>query len=854
MPPFLAGAAPAIQRAHCGSETNNRAGHAVSTRTVAHSAIQKMTVGATDDPFEREADRMADRVMRMPDSAVGEASPGSSAEPCSDCRSTHEKVQKISTLQANNRAGGATDISPKTAKRVSGLRGGGRALPPPARQFFEPRFGRSLGDVRIHTGRAAEGLARELSAQAFTVGRDIVFGAGQYSPASASGKHLLAHELTHTIQQRGGATVSRNVIMRRWDRASAECAGTPPDRWLRRVVVEQETPQSVTLHWSDGSIESGRCSSGKGHCCVDPAVPEGVACSVRGSQVNGSNCTPITERNGYAVRHRDLNHRGSIRFWTEFVPSRGIALHAFTPVDGTPLSHGCVRLDDAIAKKIFCGARQNRTNVQVQGFARPICSWPGLRTEWLRDFAQGGRDLSAFDGDRDTQSAIRETRRMLNESFGRVLTVPEIRALTANDIPVCGNTGARPTPEEQSLTADIVEQQQSGTSVVVPVSPPAQGTVPARILANSTFNRFLVPFTSDLSGAGNLARARRVVRRRGRELWRAATQRAQASTNPNLDDRPLFWARLQMARALRQWSPRFSLTGANRTDLLALFERASRGMDTVRFRRRGVKRILISGFDPFELRPFQNRSGIPDIRHNNPSGAAALALDGRTVSDGTTRAEIQGVVFPVRFADFDAGIVENLFRPFIDGTTPVDMIMTISQGGSAFEVERFAGRRRSLADIPDNSGQVGGGTPTSPAEPPMIAAGPEFLRTTLPAQAIRGALGRTVPLTSETEVDEIPAGGTQPVNLPAGGPTAGSTSVEGSGGGFLSNEIFYRTALLRHQNPRDPGQPALPVGHLHVPKLNLPPGTALTSSSFEANRQTVVDTVEAILKAALPTL
>ena len=629
------------------------------------------------------------------------------------------------------------------------------------------------------------------------------------------------------VQQRYRGAASPGIIMGRWDRSTTACSGTHAG-WIKRVVVEQEAPQSVTIHWNDGSIESGTCSAGKGHCCVDPATPDGTACSVSGSSVNGSNCTPITQRNGYRVEHRDEDHNG-IAFWTEFVPSRGIALHSYRTVDGTALSHGCVRLNTSMAKKVYCGSRQDVTWVQVRGFARPSCGHTALRREWEGDFRWGGRDL---DGDRDQQASIRETRRMLNEAFGRNLSVADIRQLNANHIPKCGTTGARPSSEEARLTE--------------PVSP--SGTVPARILAASGFDARLVPFTSALSRVRSLRSARSIVQQHGQELWGAAVARAQGTT-ADTDDRAVYWGRLQMARALRQWEPQFRLNASDRAALLDDFERASRGMLTAAFGGgAATKKILISGFDPFRLGR--------DIRKGNPSAAAVLALDGRTIRNGGHTAEIQGVIFPVRFEAFDARMVEDFFGSRISKNNPVDMIMTISMGITGlFEVEEYAGRRRS-STLADNLGQSGGGSLTKPVEPPDLKAGkagkppPEFIQSTLPAQEIRSFLGRPSPRTGETEITEIPAAGKLPVRRTSGGPTKGSTAVRGSGGGFLSNEIAYRTGLLKVNTPGA----TVPIGHLHTPELIPPRGTAITSTQFETSRNEIVRKVEAILKAALPAL
>ena len=89
---------------------------------------------------------------------------------------------------------------------------GGRELPDPERSFFEPRFGHDLSDVRIHTDGPAAKAAQSVNALAYTLGRDVVFGEGQYRPGTDGGRRLLAHELAHTIQQRGTApTVQRTI-------------------------------------------------------------------------------------------------------------------------------------------------------------------------------------------------------------------------------------------------------------------------------------------------------------------------------------------------------------------------------------------------------------------------------------------------------------------------------------------------------------------------------------------------------------------------------------------------------------------------------------------------------------------
>lgn len=93
-------------------------------------------------------------------------------------------------------------VSPRTESGINSIRGGGQPLSPVSRAFFEPRFGVDFSNVRVHADSKAAYLAGSIQAKAFTIGRDVVFGAGQYAPETSGGKHLLAHELTHVVQQR----------------------------------------------------------------------------------------------------------------------------------------------------------------------------------------------------------------------------------------------------------------------------------------------------------------------------------------------------------------------------------------------------------------------------------------------------------------------------------------------------------------------------------------------------------------------------------------------------------------------------------------------------------------------------
>ena len=117
------------------------------------------------------------------------------------------------TLQSKASSTQVNPAGSNLSSQVQQLRGGGSELSPQAKGFFEPRFGRDFSAVRVHTGQRAADAASAAKARAFTVGRDIVFGAGQFQPQSERGKHLLAHELTHVVQQ-NPATVQRKPLQK----------------------------------------------------------------------------------------------------------------------------------------------------------------------------------------------------------------------------------------------------------------------------------------------------------------------------------------------------------------------------------------------------------------------------------------------------------------------------------------------------------------------------------------------------------------------------------------------------------------------------------------------------------------
>ncbi|GAA4999908.1 hypothetical protein GCM10023335_13360 [Streptomyces siamensis] len=368
---------------------------------------------------------------------------------------------------------------------------------------------------------------------------------------------------------------------------------------------------------------------------------------------------------------------------------------------------------------------------------------------------------------------------------------------------------------------------------------------PQEILRRSGFDSVAPRFARALGDADSYAEAERLVDRQGARLWRRAVDRAQGRgpAGGDLsrdDDRPLYWARLGMTREIRSWEPEFGLSDSRRARLLDTLERTSRGQDTVRYPHgRNVRRILVTGFDPFTL--------DRDVRISNPSGATALALDGTVIETAHGPARVETVVFPVRWQDFTDGTVERTLRPHLPH---VDLFTTVSQGRvGRFDVERTNGAWRG--GFPDNLNVPVTGT--VPVTDP--ASQPQWTSTTLPYAAIVAAPTGRFPVYDNTTVTEIPAGGSAPVVRPDG-PTDGSTARAGGGGDYLSNEIAYRATLLRDRLGL---HSSLPGGHVHTPVLqfgtgNTDPATGtVTDPEFVRNRLDIIAQARAILTVAADT-
>ena len=243
-------------------------------QALGHAMQAKLVLGTPADPCEREADAVADRVLAMNAASVERVQ--------RTCRACDD--DELGRRSVAPSLGGQRPLTEAPALASEALRTEGRPLPASARQFMAARFACDFGAVRVHRGTDAARAAQAVQARAYTVGRDIVFAAGEDDFASVRGRRLLAHELTHVVQQGAarvdglideaaideaaiavdgpacapGATMETAPILRR------ENAARPP---TIRVVANHQYPLtsanvSAGLHSGNGGVSEMEVSNG----------------------------------------------------------------------------------------------------------------------------------------------------------------------------------------------------------------------------------------------------------------------------------------------------------------------------------------------------------------------------------------------------------------------------------------------------------------------------------------------------------------------------------------------------------------------------------------------------------------
>jgi outer membrane protein OmpA-like peptidoglycan-associated protein len=373
---------------------------------------RKLTINQPGDAFEQEADRVAEKVMRMPDpqnarrtATLAASGPQGIQRVCGECEEElHRSPEPIQTLCSQNCvqrnsdsdeegnlhakevAGQEPHISESTSDKIDAMRGHGHPLPNGVRNFFEPRLGYDFSGVRIHTNQQAAESAHEVRALAYTTGRDIVFGSGQFAPESASGQRLIAHELVHVVQQND---IKKATGLHRFNKNTLD--GENESVALR---------QSDTKARHDTSIQrmGDLHDRPPGLSCPLPNTSSGTVITNVLFGLNSNALTPggISDVSSFIARWNATSTRPQVR------------VDGFASVDGP----------QAFNWTLSC----NRAEAVMHELTHPTGGNPGIPSGSIDKFAQGA--TSEFSTNRD------ENRRA---TISADLSVPPL--------PVCANPG-----------------------------------------------------------------------------------------------------------------------------------------------------------------------------------------------------------------------------------------------------------------------------------------------------------------------------------------------------------------------------------------------------------------------------
>lgn len=323
----------------------------------------KLTVGPPEDEYEREADSVAEQVMSMPQPRVQRK-----GEEQEDSLLMQEKLK----LNNHEDMGTQDGTVPISVERV--LASSGRPLEMALQKDMAQCFGHDFSHVRVHSGEAAERSAREMNANAYTSGQNIVFGEGRFEPGTHEGRRLIAHELAHVLQQAtaGAATTLRAQPNKKPSPKKPKpkipkICGRPSrkvsDNSITKINIDVGA-NTLTIEWKDqtkippGSEGTHFISPGAGLCCVD-CNDETL------SQKSGKLCTPKGGEWPVAFTRCALSGYPTAKNPTYFQRS-GVAIHSGNTSE-PPKSHGCVRTDPKISELIHDNVIPEETLIASSG-------------------------------------------------------------------------------------------------------------------------------------------------------------------------------------------------------------------------------------------------------------------------------------------------------------------------------------------------------------------------------------------------------------------------------------------------------------------------------------------------------
>ncbi|NDY71161.1 hypothetical protein DO021_06315 [Desulfobacter hydrogenophilus] len=216
-----------------------------------------LEMGAPDDKYELEADQMAEKVLQMDDSAIRRNPVSKRIPPLLQRLIMSEEEEHTVALQAKESSSIRSHTSTDIGETVSNMKRGGQPMSTADRTFFEQRMHADFGGVRVHTDNVADITSRDLNARAFTVGKHIAFRDGGYLPGTDAGRRLIAHELTHVIQQTGRGRITDKLDRKTNAHIKADdlilkgdaSAITPhATRFISRSLIQRVFDPTVTRH------------------------------------------------------------------------------------------------------------------------------------------------------------------------------------------------------------------------------------------------------------------------------------------------------------------------------------------------------------------------------------------------------------------------------------------------------------------------------------------------------------------------------------------------------------------------------------------------------------------------------
>jgi hypothetical protein len=349
-----------------------------------------------------------------------------------------------------------------------------------------------------------------------------------------------------------------------------------------------------------------------------------------------------------------------------------------------------------------------------------------------------------------------------------------------------------------------------------------------KLIASGGLNDNVKTFQDALNRATTPDEVRALVKEHGEKLWKEATERARedferyetAKQNglpyplrpgdgAKTDDRPLYWARLEMESAVRDWARDKGQDATLRDEMISSFDRASRGMTTSGFPP-GVKGIFISGFDLFG-------TGSDIKLGHNPSGAAAMALDGYEFTANGERYQIQAVMMPVRHQEFRDGTVQEVIDVLKGPNPPVAFFsFSLDKGANEIELEETYGR--TFGAHADNNNVIN-------TDPMPGVTNAESLSTNMPAAKLIGAMSAA--------------------GIPFKYDTAPMVGGVGPADDYFSNALPRMIAETRDQLPSTVN---VLTGHYHLPDYAAP-SNGITSPAFEASRLNNIYNVKTLIQA-----